>query len=108
MDMAGDVNRGKALPQQSLMTYVVVLAAAGILPILFLSTFLLHGLYQGQKAITDEQMLGDARVLIAAADREFTRAQSTLASLRTSSDLTRGDLESFYWQCRQVVRELGF
>ena len=98
---------GDVPAKRSFVVYLLVLVAACILPVLFLSTFLLYRLYETQKEISDEQTLGTARALVSAVDRELSHAQYALFSLRASPELRRGDYESFYRQSAQIAHEHG-
>src|SRR5690242_19289595 len=96
---------GDSRKKRSLVAYLLFLVAVCILPVLFLSTALLYWLYEAQKEVTEQQTLGTARALVSAVDRELSYAQFALFSLRTSPDLRRGDLQSFYRQSVQIARE---
>jgi len=80
-----------------------LLAAAGILPLAFMSGLGLYALAQQQREQTERASLELARALATAVDAELRGTSQVLDALATSSALDVGDMPAFYRVARPVV-----
>jgi hypothetical protein len=82
---------------------LLLLAAAGILPIAAASAVAIHALVQQQQAQAERAAIEVARALATAVDAELRRSVSVLEALATSLRLDRGELREFYQEAQRVV-----
>jgi hypothetical protein len=80
-----------------------LLAAAGILPLAFMSGLALYALAQQQREQTERASLELARALATAVDAELRGTSQVLEALATSGTLDIGDMPAFYRVARPVV-----
>jgi signal transduction histidine kinase/ActR/RegA family two-component response regulator len=80
-----------------------LLAAAGILPLAFMSGIGLYALAQQQREQTERSSLELARALAIAVDAELRGTSQVLEALATTSALDTGDMAAFYRVAHPVV-----
>jgi signal transduction histidine kinase/CheY-like chemotaxis protein len=80
-----------------------LLAAAGILPLAFMSGIGLYALAQQQREQTERSSLELARALAIAVDAELRGTSQVLEALATSAPLDTGDTAAFYRIAHPVV-----
>src|SRR5438094_906689 len=80
-----------------------LLAAAGIVPLAFMSGFGLYALAQQQREQTERASLELSRALASAIDAELRGTSYVLEALATSPTLDTGDTAAFYRVARPVV-----
>ncbi|MDO9714317.1 sensor histidine kinase [Paracraurococcus lichenis] len=91
----------------SLAQRLSLLVAAVALPLLALATI---AVWRGQseaRVRADGTLLGRARALALAVEREFDRAEALLDGLAASSALARGDLDAFEGEMRAASARFG-
>jgi hypothetical protein len=81
---------------------LLLLAAAGLLPIAAMSAIALAALWFQQREQAARTGLEIARALSTAVDAELSRSLSVLQALATAGSLDAGDLRSFQRLARQV------
>ncbi|HEV7912595.1 MAG TPA: cache domain-containing protein, partial [Albitalea sp.] len=86
-----------------LRSRLVLLTAAAILPLAFMSGLALFALAQQQRDQTERASLELSRALATAVDGELRSVSHVLEALATSSTLDSGDMAAFYRVARPVV-----
>jgi signal transduction histidine kinase/ActR/RegA family two-component response regulator len=81
----------------------VLLAAAGILPVLLLSLALGYFLIQHEKEMFRQAAIGRTRTFLTAVDAQIEGYIGTLHALSASSSLGSGNLGSFYNEAERVL-----
>jgi signal transduction histidine kinase len=92
----------------SLRRRLLVLAAAGILPLAAISGIALWALAQQQQVQAERAALELARALGTAVDAELRRSTSVLDALAASLRLDNGDLKGYYQESQRVVASRPF
>jgi hypothetical protein len=82
---------------------LLLLAAAGILPVAAASAVAIHALVEQQQSQAEQAAVEVARALATAVDAELRRSISVLEALATSLRLDRGELKDFYEEAQRVV-----
>ena len=82
---------------------LLLLAAAGILPLVVMAAVALYALFAQQRSQAQRSTLEIARALATAADAELSRTVSVLEALATSPQLDRGDMTAFAERLRRVA-----
>ena len=82
---------------------LVLLVAAGILPLAFMSGLALYALAQQQREQTERASIELSRALATAVDAELRSVSYVLEALATSSALDTGDTAAFHRVARPVV-----
>ena len=91
---------GRAVP---LRRRLLLLAAAGIVPLAAASGFALHTLVEEQRVRAQRSGLELARALSTAVDAELQRSLAILEATSTATVLDRAELERFHGMLRRVV-----
>ena len=86
-----------------LRSRLVLLAAAGILPVLLLSLALGYFLIQHEKEMFRQSALGRSRTFLTAVDAQIGGYIGTLHALSASSSLESDDLRGFYAEAQRVL-----
>jgi hypothetical protein len=95
--------RGHSVAGTGLRKRLLLLAAAGILPVAAASAVAIHALVQQQQLQAERAAIDVARALATAVDAELRRSISILEALATSLRLERGELREFYQEAQRVV-----
>jgi hypothetical protein len=82
---------------------LLLLAAAGILPVAAASAIAIHALVEQQQEQAGRAAVEVARALATAVDAELRRSISVVEALATSLRLERGELKEFYVEAQRVV-----
>jgi HAMP domain-containing protein len=91
------------MPGVGLRRRLVVLVAAGILPLAAMSGLGLYALVQQQRGQTERASLELARALATAVDGELQSSIAVLAAMASSSSLDRADTEAFARTAQRIV-----
>jgi GAF domain-containing protein/ActR/RegA family two-component response regulator len=86
-----------------LRSYLLVLIAGILLPVLLFSGVVLVLLNRQTRTATEKGLVETARALSLAVDRELTASASVLRALATADSLASGDLKAFDRQMRAVL-----
>jgi signal transduction histidine kinase/ActR/RegA family two-component response regulator len=87
----------------SIRSKLVLLVLAVLTPALLAAALAISYVYKEQRDMVERSMREATRALALALDRDLSRRQAIVATLATSPDLRRGDLQEFYQQARQVA-----
>lgn len=87
----------------SIRSKLVLLVLAVLTPALLAAALAVSYVYDEQRNLVERGMREATRALALAVDRDLSRRQAIVATLATSPALTRGDLQEFYQQARQVA-----
>lgn len=87
----------------SIRSKLVMLVLAVLTPALLAAALAISYVYEEQRNMVERGMREATRALALAVDRDLSRRQAIVATLATSPALTRGDLQEFYQQARQVA-----
>jgi PAS domain S-box-containing protein len=90
-----------------LRSHLIALAIASLLPVILFAGVMIYVSYQRQRAAVERDMIGTARALSLAVDRELEASMRTLEALAASEHLTSGDLRKFYYYAEDALKVLS-
>lgn len=93
-----------ALPVRVILLTIVVIA---VLPPVLYAAFVLNQYSESQRAQAENGLMVSARGVARAVDTQFSSAASTLAVLKNSILLDRGDIEGFTLRLTRTTQESG-
>ncbi|MDP3419381.1 MAG: hybrid sensor histidine kinase/response regulator, partial [Thiobacillus sp.] len=94
----------KHKPPPTIRSRFILLVAISVLPAIFMAIALLVYQYEAGRATLLRDSAATARALMAAVDREFSGAQSSLRTLSTSRVLGSRDFAGFHAQSLEVLK----
>jgi signal transduction histidine kinase/ActR/RegA family two-component response regulator len=92
-----------SLPRASLRSYLVVLTASVVIPMLGFAVYLAMGLSRAQQEAVERGLSETVQALASAVDRELASSITTLEALATSEFLDRRDYGAFLKQAQRVM-----
>jgi signal transduction histidine kinase/ActR/RegA family two-component response regulator len=92
-----------SFPRASLRTYLLILTAGAVIPVLCFAVYLTIGLSRSQQRAIERGLTETAGALASSVDRELTSSISTLEALAASQYLDRGDYAAFVREAQRVL-----
>lgn len=92
-----------SLPRASLRTYLLILTAGAVVPVLAFAAYLTIALSRTQQAAVERGLVETAGALASGVDRELTSSVTTLEALATSQHLDRADYDAFVRDALRVL-----
>lgn len=86
---------------------LAILVAACVLPIAIMAMCLVYLQYEREQSAEREVIIGRARAMVSALDREFSRTESALFSLSTAPILASDDLSRFHLHASRALQYIN-
>ncbi|HEY0919643.1 sensor histidine kinase, partial [Devosia sp.] len=105
-DIAGAARRGSR-PARPIALYLFILALVALVPAFVFSAVLLQRNNETQQRVAEALMVGTARSIVQAVEREIAANITTLKVLATAPTLVGGDLRSFHARVKAALEGTG-
>lgn len=86
---------------------LILLVLGAVIPVAVVDIFIIIDAYQREEMYIAQGTINRARAIVSALEREFSRTQTALLTLATSTFLAKNDLAGFHTRALDVLPTLG-